>query len=234
MDHFSKYSWMFALKNKQTKEVAVTLTNLFWLFGFPSILHSDNGKEFKSKTMSELCRKHQIKQVHGAPRTPSTQGLVERNNRTVKENILNILKERDESLGKWCTVLGEAAYKKNITLHKAINKVPYEVVYSMLPRKEMPEGTEDHTDERQQYTTLERENAPTLASDFDEPSSQDDLLPPSQNTNLHVAQPSVTDLHVGPSVQNPNKRKHATTHESVSEKQECYNKKNEGIQKQRG
>ena len=175
--------------------------------------------------MSELCRKHQIKQVHGAPRTPSTQGLVERNNRTVKENILNILKERDESLGKWCTVLGEAAYKKNITLHRAINEVPYEVVFSMLPRKEMPEGTEDHTDEREQYTTLERENAPTLASDFDEPSSQDDLPPPSQNTNLHVAQPSVTDVQVGPSVQNPNKRKHATSHESVSEKQECYNKK---------
>ena len=30
---------------------------------------------------------------------------------------------------------------------RAINKVPYEVVFSMLPRKEMPEGTEDHTDE---------------------------------------------------------------------------------------
>ena len=223
VDHFSKYSWMFALKTKQTEEVAVTLTNLFWLFGFPSILHSDNGKEFKSKTMSELCRKHQIKQVHGAPRTPSTQGLVERNNRTVKENILNILKERDESLGKWCTVLGEAAYKKNITLHRAINKVPYEVVFSMLPRKEMPEGTEDQTDEREQFTTLENENAPTLASDFAEPSSQDDLPPPSQNTNR--AQPSVTDLQVGPSVENPNKRKHATTHECVSEKQDCYNKK---------
>ena len=76
VDHFSKYSWMLTLKNKQTEEVAVTLTNLFWLFGFPSILHSDNGKEFKSKTMSELCRKHQIKQVHGASQTPSTQGLV--------------------------------------------------------------------------------------------------------------------------------------------------------------
>ena len=113
VDHFSKYSWMFALKNKQTEEVAVRLTNFFWLFGFPSILHSDNGKEFKSKTVSELCRKHQIKQVHGAPRTPLAQGLVERNNRTVKENILNILKERDESLGKWCTVLGEAAYEGN-------------------------------------------------------------------------------------------------------------------------
>ena len=110
VDHYTKFSWLFALKRKQTEEVAGALNNLFWMFGFPSILHSDNGKEFKSKTMSDLCGKLNIKQVHGAPRTPSTQGLVERNNRTVKENILNILKERDESLGKWCTVLGEAAY----------------------------------------------------------------------------------------------------------------------------
>ena len=223
VDHFSKYSWMFALKRKQTEEVAVTLANLFWLFGFPSILHSDNGKEFKSKTMSELCRKHKIKQVHGAPRTPSTQGLVERSNRTVKENILNILKERDESLGKWCAVLGEAAYKKNITLHRAINKVPYEVVFGVLPRKEMPEGTVDHTDESKQFTTQEKENTPTLALEFDEPSSQDDFPPPSQNTD--VAQPLLTDLQVGPPVENPNKRKRAATNACVSEKQECYNKK---------
>ena len=85
----------------------------FWILG--SALNSGKcfgfwevfcpyGPPYKSKTMSELCRKHQIKQVHGAPPTPSNQRLVERNNDTVKENILNILKERDESLGKWCTV----------------------------------------------------------------------------------------------------------------------------------
>lgn len=69
IDHFSKYSWMFPLKSKETDEVAATLKNLFWMFGFPSKLHSDNGREFKSKTMTE--------QVFGAPRTPTTQGLVE-------------------------------------------------------------------------------------------------------------------------------------------------------------
>ena len=55
-----------------------------------------------------------------------------------------------------------AVYKKNITLHGAINNATYEVVFSMLPRKEMLEGAEDHTDEREQFTTLEKENAPTL------------------------------------------------------------------------
>lgn len=73
--------------------------------------------------------------THGVPRTPWTQGLVERRICTVKKNILNILKDRNESLGKWSTVLGEAAYKKNTTLHRAINKVLSQVVFSMLPRK---------------------------------------------------------------------------------------------------
>ena len=45
------------------------------------------------------------------------------------------MKDRNESLGKWSTVLGEAAYKKNTTLHRAINKVLSQVVFSMLPRK---------------------------------------------------------------------------------------------------
>ena len=226
VDHFSKYSWLPALKNKQTEDVAQALTNLFWMFGFSSILHSDNGKEFESKTMSELYKKHKIRQVHGAPQTLSAKGLVERNNPTVRGNILNILKERGERLGKWCLVLSEAAYKKNITEHRAISQVPYEVVFGLFPTKEMHDGTdEDHSEESEQMTTMEEEeNAPSLVSTFNEPTCQNDLPPPSENTNL--AQPYVADVQVvGPSVENPNKRKHHVTHECVSEKQTIYNKK---------
>ena len=99
-------------------------------------------ENLKAKQWVSCAKKHKIKQVHGAPRTPSTQGLVERSNRTVKENIRNILKERKENLNKWCTVLGEAAYKKNITLHRPMNQVPYEVIFGMLPWKEIARETE--------------------------------------------------------------------------------------------
>ena len=155
--------------------------------------------------MSELCKKHKIRQVHGASQTPLTQGLVDlRNSRTVKGNILNILNERCESLGKWCFVLIEVAYKTNIIEHRAISQVPYKVVFGIFPRKEIPGRTEeDHTEESEQMTTMEEENAPILASKFNEPAHQNDLLPPSENTNL--VQPYVADLQVvGPSVENPN------------------------------
>ena len=93
------YTHTHALHNKTAEEVLKKLEVLFWVFGFPQTLHTDNGKEFKNKIMQEFCQKHGIKQVHGAPRMPQTQGLFERNNRTVKNE-------------RWCSKLGKAAYKK--------------------------------------------------------------------------------------------------------------------------
>ena len=62
--------------------------------------------------MKDFCKTNSILQVHGAPRTPTTQGLVERGNRTFKENLSNILREKKAELNSWCSVLGEAAYKE--------------------------------------------------------------------------------------------------------------------------
>ena len=86
--------------------------------------------------MSEFCKEHKIKQVHGAPRTSTTQGLVERNNRTVKENINNIINENNDGKANCCKILNEAAYKKNIVEQNATGKTPYEEVFGILPRKE--------------------------------------------------------------------------------------------------
>ena len=113
------------------------LEALFWVFGFPQTLHTDKGNEFKNKMTQEFCHKHEIKQVHGAPRTPRTQGVVERNNRTVKENLTNILKEIQADLSSWCTKLREAAYKKNITTHRAVRETPYRLVFGIYPKKEV-------------------------------------------------------------------------------------------------
>lgn len=45
-DHFTKFSWLHALSSKEAKKVADQLRNIFFAFGPPRILQSDNGKEF--------------------------------------------------------------------------------------------------------------------------------------------------------------------------------------------
>lgn len=190
---------------------------LFWMFGFPSKLHSDNGREFKSKTMTEMCEKHNIKQVFGAPRTPTTQGLVERNNLTVKENITNILKERDQNLNKWCKVLSEAAYKKNISLHRVINKVLYEVVFGMLPWKEIPLHRKSQVQLHVEECELDT-NSGTV-TEFNEISESTNNPNGSGKSTMGF---SAAD-HPGTSPENPYKRK--ATEEYITGQQQKYNKK---------
>ena len=134
-DHSSKFTWLYPLHSKETEEVVEALEKQFCLFSFPTM--GDNGREFKSKKMAEFCKVHKIKQVHGAPRTPTTQGLVERNNRTVKENMKNIITKKNDEEVNWCKTLSEAVYKKNIFVHSATGKSPYEAVFGILPRKEV-------------------------------------------------------------------------------------------------
>lgn len=45
-DHFTKFSWLSVLTSKEAKNVAEQLRNIFFTFGPPRILQSDNGKEF--------------------------------------------------------------------------------------------------------------------------------------------------------------------------------------------
>lgn len=45
-DHFTKFSWLHALQTKEAKNVAQQLQSIFYTFGPPKILQSDNGKEF--------------------------------------------------------------------------------------------------------------------------------------------------------------------------------------------
>jgi len=45
-DHFTKFSWLSALPSKEAVNVAANLRQIFYTFGPPKILQSDNGKEF--------------------------------------------------------------------------------------------------------------------------------------------------------------------------------------------
>ena len=88
-DHLTKFVQLRPLKTKTAEEVAYVLLDIFTIFGAPSILQSDNGREFSNKVIEELCTMWpDLKIVHGKPRHSQSQGSVERANQDV-ENMLN-------------------------------------------------------------------------------------------------------------------------------------------------
>lgn len=87
-DHATKFLHLRPLKSKHAVNVAEELLKIFFTFGAPAILQSDNGREFVAAVITELVSLWpQCKIVHGRPRHPQSQGSVERSNGDV-ENML--------------------------------------------------------------------------------------------------------------------------------------------------
>ena len=66
-DHFTKYAHAIITHNQTAKVVAETLReNLICNYGWPCRLHSDQGRDFESRVISELCkmgRNHKNKDI---------------------------------------------------------------------------------------------------------------------------------------------------------------------------
>lgn len=126
-DHYSKYSWLYALKSKEASEVADRIIE--WIAGCgepPHILQCDNGKEFKGVLLLVL-KAIRVKIINGAPRKPRVQGLVEQANRTVKRKLYIYKKTR--KIEGWKRALPIVAIWMNRSPHSSLGKGvrPFEV-----------------------------------------------------------------------------------------------------------
>ena len=84
--HFTKFCILRPLKSKTAAEVAYNLLNIFTTFSAPTILQSDNGREFVAKVIEGLALIWKnLKIVHGKPRHPQSRGSVERSNQDARQ-----------------------------------------------------------------------------------------------------------------------------------------------------
>lgn len=78
-DHLTKFVNLKALETKRAEEVSNHLIDIFTLMGAPSVLQSDNGREFVNRIIESLKEIWpELVIVHGKPRHSQSQGSVER------------------------------------------------------------------------------------------------------------------------------------------------------------
>ena len=91
------YKYVLLIKDRATgflvtaplpDKTAITVRNSFvqnWVghYGVPQVILSDNGREFKNELLEKACDQLGIEQRFTSPRTPQTNGYVERQNRTI-------------------------------------------------------------------------------------------------------------------------------------------------------
>lgn len=127
-DHLTKYVLLRPLKHKRAENVAYVLLDIFTTFGAPSILQSDNGREFANKVVTEICAMWpELKIVHGKPRHSQSQGSVERANQDIENMLATWL--TDNRTKKWSEGLKFIQFMKNRSLHSGIKCSPYEAMF---------------------------------------------------------------------------------------------------------
>ena len=83
-DHFTRYALAIPTKNMTARTTAEAFFNNFVVhYGFPRRIHSDQGANFESKLIRELCSITGMTKSRTTPYHPMGNGVTERFNRTL-------------------------------------------------------------------------------------------------------------------------------------------------------
>ena len=96
-DYFSKWMEVYPLPQKTTMQVADKLLEMITRMGIPRQFHTDQGGEFTSDIIKNLCQLLEIDKTQTTPYLPSSDGMVERLNRTIQNMLRAYVSEyRDD------------------------------------------------------------------------------------------------------------------------------------------
>ena len=131
-DHFSRYAQAFPTKNETAKTTAKVLFENFVVhYGFPARIHSDQGANFESTLIKELCNLAGVEKSRTTPYHPMGNGMVERFNQTLLK-MLGTLEEKQKA--DWKAHVPCLVHAYNATRHESTGFSPYFLMFGRHPR----------------------------------------------------------------------------------------------------
>ena len=131
-DHFTRHALAYPSKTQTAQATARILwDNFICHYGFPEKFISDQGRNFESDLIKELCKIAGVKKVHTTPYHPQGNGPCQRFNSTLC-NMLGTLSEEEKS--DWKSHLGCMTHAYNCTKHASTTYSPYYLMFGRHPR----------------------------------------------------------------------------------------------------
>ena len=131
-DHFTRYALAYPSKTQTAQATARILwDNFIYHYGFSERFISDQGRNFESDLIKELCKIAGVKKVHTTPYHPQGNGQCERFNSTLC-NMLGTLSKEEKS--DWKSHLGCMTHAYTCTKHASTTYSPYYLMFGRHPR----------------------------------------------------------------------------------------------------
>lgn len=113
-DYFTKWATFIPLPDQQALTVAEALIeHVIAYLGVPAELLTDQGPDFMSGLMRELCNLLSIDKIRTSIYRPQTDGQVERLNRTVGRMLRQLVSEKEVNWDSYLPIMG-MAYRSSI------------------------------------------------------------------------------------------------------------------------
>ena len=148
-DYFTKWVEVFPLKSHTAVVVAEILVDRFITrFGAPFQIHSDQGPEFESKLVSEVCKLLGVDKTRTTSYHPQSDGQVERFNRTLLSMLSKYVHEnqKDWDLHLQKVVMAYRTSKHQTTQYTPAYllfgrelRLPVDVMYKLPENEEIPD-----------------------------------------------------------------------------------------------
>nr|GFB11765.1 putative ribonuclease H-like domain-containing protein [Tanacetum cinerariifolium] len=137
VDDYSRYTWVFFLHSKdEASKVIISLIKKTQVNLQLQVqrVRTDNGTEFKNKTLAKFFNEVGITQQFSAAGTPQQDGVVERRNQTLVEAARTMLTFANLPSFLWAEAITTACFTQNRSIiHKRFNKTPYELINKKKP-----------------------------------------------------------------------------------------------------
>ena len=131
-DHFTRYAQAFPSKTQTALATAKLLWNNFILhYGFPEKIITDQGRNFESELIDNLCQVAGVKKLCTSPYHPQTNGQCERFNSTLLNMLGTLTPEQKKD---WKNHVSAMVHAYNCTKNTATGFSPYYLLFGREPR----------------------------------------------------------------------------------------------------
>ena len=131
-DYFTRWMEAFPIPNQEAITVARALVDKFFCrFDLPEQLHSDQGRQFESELLQQICNILRIKKSRTTPYHPQSDGVVERFNRTLISMLSTCATEHPF---KWEDYVQKVCMTYNTSVQLTTSFTPYFLMFGCEAR----------------------------------------------------------------------------------------------------
>lgn len=125
-DYLTRYVLAVATPNQTAETTAEVLVEKFMEYGLPERLITDNGSNFRSNLIKEICRRLGVSQLFTTPYHPQFDGLCERFNRTLAAMLRAFVSDHQRD---WDVYLPYVTHAYRAAVQDSTGETPFYLMF---------------------------------------------------------------------------------------------------------